>query len=77
MAGGHADPAFLAKLARRKQMNFESMAIFAGAMAGLFCIFAFPHLFRRIGAGLSASRKSNAVTRFFRYETFFSWVETL
>ncbi|KAH7266621.1 ferric reductase NAD binding domain-containing protein [Fusarium solani] len=66
MAGGQADPAFIAKLARRKQMNFESMAIFAGAMAGLFCLFAFPHLLRRIGAGLGASRKPNVVTRFFR-----------
>lgn len=77
MAGGHADPEFIAKLARRKQMNFESMAIFAGAMAGLFCLFAFPHLLKRIGAGLGASRKPNVVTRFFRYETVFSWCEAM
>ncbi|KAJ3514874.1 hypothetical protein NM208_g15023 [Fusarium decemcellulare] len=62
----HADPAFLAKLARRKQMNYESMAIFAGAMAGLFFLFTFFHLLRRVGSELGASRRPNAVAGFFR-----------
>ncbi|KAF4468407.1 ferric-chelate reductase [Fusarium albosuccineum] len=68
MAGDspYADPAFLAKLARRKQMNYESMAVFAGALAGLFFLFTFFHLLRRVGAELGASRRPNAVAGFFR-----------
>ncbi|KAM5352189.1 hypothetical protein ACJ41O_004912 [Fusarium nematophilum] len=68
MAGSspYADPAFLAKLARRKQMNYESMAIFAGAMAGLFFLFTGFHLLRRIGAELGTSRKPNVLIAFFR-----------
>ncbi|KAF4979832.1 hypothetical protein FZEAL_4048 [Fusarium zealandicum] len=68
MAGGspYADPAFLAKLARRTRMNYESMAVFAGAITGLFCLFTISHLVRRVGAELGASRRPNIVTAFFR-----------
>ncbi|KAF4964791.1 hypothetical protein FSARC_7325 [Fusarium sarcochroum] len=68
MAGGsaHADPAFLAKLARRQQMNYESMTIFSAAIAGFFFTLCIFHLARRLCVELGASRKPNILTAFLR-----------
>lgn len=70
MAGGsaHADPALLIKLARRKQMNHESMAVFAGAIVGFFCILTTFHLLRRIGSeAKTCSKKPSALVSISRF----------
>ncbi|KAF7561286.1 hypothetical protein G7046_g2853 [Stylonectria norvegica] len=57
MPGTHADPAFMAKLARRTHMNENSMVAFAGAIAGLAGIFILFHLFRAGGRRYGYNRK--------------------
>lgn len=62
----HSDPAFLAKLARRQQMNYDAMTFFAGAMASFYftiCIFL---LLRRLCVETGASRKPGIITAVLR-----------
>jgi hypothetical protein len=62
----HLDPAFLAKLARRQQMNYNAMTFFVGAMASFYltiCIFL---LLRRLCVEMGASRKPGIVTAILR-----------
>lgn len=68
MAGdsAHADPAFLAKLALRQQMNYDAMTFFAGAMGAFYltmCIFV---LLRRLCVDLGASRRPTIITAILR-----------
>ncbi|WXC57469.1 hypothetical protein SNK03_003379 [Fusarium graminearum] len=63
----HSDPAFLAKLARRQQMNYDAMTFFAGAMASFYftiCIFL---LLRRLCVETGASRKPGITTAVLRH----------
>ncbi|RGP72302.1 hypothetical protein FSPOR_2809 [Fusarium sporotrichioides] len=63
----HSDPAFVAKLARRQQMNYDAMTFFAGAMISFYltiCVFI---LLRRLCVELGASRKPGIVTAIFRH----------
>ncbi|KAF5023840.1 hypothetical protein F66182_4098 [Fusarium sp. NRRL 66182] len=68
MAGGssHPDPAFLARLARRQQMNYESMILFAGTMTGFFFVICLALLLRRLFIELDASRRPSLITAFLR-----------
>ncbi|RGP79151.1 hypothetical protein FLONG3_2722 [Fusarium longipes] len=66
-SSSHSDPAFLAKLARRQQMNYDAMVFFAGTMASFYltiCIFL---LLRRICVEVGASRKPGNVTAILRH----------
>ncbi|KAG5656270.1 hypothetical protein KAF25_004546 [Fusarium avenaceum] len=69
MAGdsAHTDPAFLAKLALRQQMNYDAMTFFAGAMGTFYltmCIFV---LLRRLCVDLGASRRPTIITAILRW----------
>ncbi|KAF4995577.1 hypothetical protein FGRMN_5030 [Fusarium graminum] len=63
----HSEPAFLAKLALRQQMNYDAMTSFAGAM-GAFCFtMCMFILLRRLCVDLGASRRPSIITAILRY----------
>jgi hypothetical protein len=68
MAGNssHSDPAFLVKLARRRQMNYDAMTLFAAAMAGLYLAICILSLLRRLCVEVGASRKPSIATAVLR-----------
>ncbi|KAG8677100.1 hypothetical protein FPOAC2_03216 [Fusarium poae] len=63
----HSDPAFLAKLAHRQQMNYDAMTFFAGAMASFYFVICISLLLRRLCVEVGASRKPGITTAIFRY----------
>jgi hypothetical protein len=62
----HSDPAFLAKLAHRQQMNYDAMTFFAGAMASFYFVICISLLLRRLCVEVGASRKPGITTAIFR-----------
>ncbi|KAF5721362.1 ferric-chelate reductase [Fusarium mundagurra] len=60
------DPAFAAKLARRQQLNYNSMVVFAAAMTAFYFTICVAILLRRLCVDLGASRKPNNATAIFR-----------
>ncbi|CEI66928.1 hypothetical protein FVEN_g8575 [Fusarium venenatum] len=63
----HSDPAFLARLARRQQMDCYALTFFAGAMASFYLAIYISLLLRRLCVEVGASRKPGIVTAIFRY----------
>ncbi|KAJ4125037.1 hypothetical protein NW768_009378 [Fusarium equiseti] len=63
----HSDPAFLSKLARRRQMNYDAMVLFAAAMAGLYLAICLLSLLRRLCVEVGASRKPSVITAILRH----------
>ncbi|KAG4264403.1 hypothetical protein FPRO04_01807 [Fusarium proliferatum] len=68
MSGGstHPDPVFAAKLARRQQLNYNAMIVFAAAMTAFYFTICITILLRRLCVDLGASRKPNTATAIFR-----------
>ncbi|KAF5586599.1 ferric-chelate reductase [Fusarium pseudoanthophilum] len=68
MSGGstHPDPVFAAKLARRQQLNYNAMVVFAAAMTAFYFTICIAILLRRLCVDLGASRKPNTTTAIFR-----------
>ncbi|KAF5575218.1 ferric-chelate reductase [Fusarium pseudocircinatum] len=68
MSGGstHPDPVFAAKLARRQQLNYNAMVVFAAAMTAFYFTICIAILLRRLCVDLGASRKPNTATAIFR-----------
>ncbi|KAF4342389.1 ferric reductase transmembrane component [Fusarium beomiforme] len=69
MAGNstHTDPAFVTKLTRRQQLNYDAMIFFATATAAFYFIISIAVLLRRLFVDLGASRKPNIATAILRH----------